>query len=81
MEYSPNGSPIKSKCPCMWISETRYTVVKWVKNTDKHVGWASCKASFADPETGAIISGSLLINGDLRKIIKKMAMRFKQPTI
>ena len=49
-----------------------YFVVKWVKNTDKHVGWAGAIASFYEPETGAIISGSLLINGDfLRKIIKK----------
>ena len=32
-----------------------YFVVKWVKNTDKHVGWAGAAVPvFADPETGAI---------------------------
>ena len=70
-----DGSPIKVELagPHVDIGDPRYNVVKWVKNTDKHVGWAGVAVPvFADPETGSIVSGSLLINGDfLRNDYKK----------
>ena len=63
-----DGKPIEVKIATkdIEIGDPRYNVVKWVKNTDKYTGWAGIAVPvFADPLTGTIVSGSLLINGDL----------------
>ena len=62
-----DGNPVEVKLASksMDIGDPRYNIVKWVKNTDKYTDWAGIAVPvFADPVTGTIISGSLLINGD-----------------
>ena len=49
----------------MDLGDPRYNVIKWVDGADASLNWAGTAGpTFADPITGTVISGSILINGD-----------------
>lgn len=63
--FSGNVVEVKPATADMDIGDPRYNVMKWVVDGDAALGWAGTAGpTFADPLTGTVFSGGVLINGD-----------------